>query len=177
MKNNYNKETAPQKNKVYTTEQLRDIKELLKGGASDQSIADLFGRTAGSIASVRYKLNWEVDYTLVSNVKIALSRKVKVEEMPDYLGETQSRVTYALFYLQHKELFENEGEKQTVEEKQPSPTPEPPSPQLFPQERTISDFDPRDLLRRLYDLGYRMDEKGIYVMVKQYVNLKSIISE
>ena len=45
------------------------------------------------------------------------------------------------------------------------------------KEKTLGDFDPRDLMKYLYSLGYRIDEKGIYVMVKQYVNIKSIINE
>lgn len=51
------------------------------------------------------------------------------------------------------------------------------SPKLFTQEKTIQDFDPRDMFKELYNRGYRIDDKGVYVMVKKYVNLLSIISE
>jgi len=44
-------------------------------------------------------------------------------------------------------------------------------------EKTLKDFDPREMFKQLYDLGYRIDDKGIYIMVKQYVNLKSIVNE
>ena len=41
----------------------------------------------------------------------------------------------------------------------------------------LDSFKPRDLMKHLYGLGYRVDEKGIYIMVNQYVNLQSVINE
>lgn len=45
------------------------------------------------------------------------------------------------------------------------------------KEKTLSDFSPRDMLKHLYNLGYRLDEKGIYFIKKERVNLQSVINE
>lgn len=82
-----------------------------------------------------------------------------------YTGKTEHQVRDLLFRLKKRE-------KSTQKEEAKVSVPDPIRP-----EKTLNDFDPRDLFKQLYDLGYRIDDKGIYVMVKQYVNLKSIISE
>ena len=88
-------------------------------------------------------------------------------ESYESIAQTLGRTKNAL-YAKHCTLKKAEEETIAIEEE---------SPKLFTQERTISDFDPRDMFKDLYNRGYRIDEKGVYVMVKQYVNLKSIISE
>ena len=59
-----------------------------------------------------------------------------------------------------------------LEENPSEPVQESPTP-----DKTLEDFSPRDILKHLFKLGYRVDDKGIYVMAKQYVNLRSIINE
>lgn len=86
-------------------------------------------------------------------------------EIATKLGVEPRRIHDLLFRLKRKE---SATPKEEVKVSVPAPT---------KPEKTIKDFDPRDMFKQLYDLGYRIDDKGIYIMVKQYVNLKSIISE
>ena len=87
------------------------------------------------------------------------------EDIADLTGRTSRQIKDLLFRLKKKESAKPEEEVKVS-----APAPAKP-------EKTIKDFDPRELFKQLYDLGYRIDDKGIYIMVKQYVNLKSIISE
>lgn len=87
------------------------------------------------------------------------------KDIADLTGRTSSQIKDLVFRLKKKESTK-------PEEKVKVSAPAPAKP-----EKTIKDFDPRELFKQLYDLGYRIDDRGIYIMVKQYVNLKSIISE
>lgn len=87
------------------------------------------------------------------------------EVIADLTGRTSRQIKDLLFRLKKKESAKPEEE---VKVSVPAPA---------KPEKTIKDFDPRELFKQLYDLGYRIDDKGIYIMVKQYVNLKSIINE
>ena len=42
---------------------------------------------------------------------------------------------------------------------------------------SLSDFSPREIIKYLYSLGYRIDEGGLYVLEKKRVKLLSIITE
>ena len=86
-------------------------------------------------------------------------------DIAEMLGRNPNQIKDLLFRLKKKETTQSKDDV-TVS------VPTPPK-----SEKTLKDFDPRDMLKQLYDLGYRIDEKGIYVMVKQYVNLKSIIND
>ena len=44
-------------------------------------------------------------------------------------------------------------------------------------EKTLDDFQPRELIKHLYKLGYRIDRDGLYVITRQKVNLQSVINE
>lgn len=44
--------------------------------------------------------------------------------------------------------------------------------------KTLDDFTPREIIKHLYDLGYRIEGEGRIVLVKkEYVNLKSILED
>lgn len=89
------------------------------------------------------------------------------EDIASLFGREPRQIKDLLCRLKKRE---NSDQKKPVFHEAPDLTPAKP-------EKTLKDFDPRDMLKQLYDLGYRIDEKGIYVMVKQYVNLKSIIND
>lgn len=48
-----------------------------------------------------------------------------------------------------------------------------------PVERTkkLSDFTPREIIKYLYSIGYRIDREGLYYIEKKRVNLDSVINE
>ena len=106
------------------------------------------------------------NYHRFTNDEIATIINLKEQRLTNkdvalYTGKTEHQIRDLLFRLKKKGISPQEDEQ---------PVPVRP-------EKTLKDFDPRDMFRQLYDLGYRIDDKGIYIMVKQYVNLKSIISE
>lgn len=44
------------------------------------------------------------------------------------------------------------------------------------KEKTLFDFQPRDMIRHLYNLGYRIEDNKLVCIVKQVVNVKDIIN-
>lgn len=44
------------------------------------------------------------------------------------------------------------------------------------KEKTLFDFMPRDMIKHLYNLGYRIEDNKLVYIVKQTVNLKDIIN-
>ena len=45
------------------------------------------------------------------------------------------------------------------------------------QRAKLSDFTPREIIKYLYDLGYRIEDNRIVLVQKKYVNLKSSLME
>ena len=45
------------------------------------------------------------------------------------------------------------------------------------KEKTLNDFQPRELIKHLYNLGYRIKDNSLYVMTLQKVNIQSVLSE
>ena len=45
------------------------------------------------------------------------------------------------------------------------------------KEKTLNDFQPRDMIKHLYNLGYRIKDNSLYVMTLQKVNIQSVLSE
>ena len=43
-------------------------------------------------------------------------------------------------------------------------------------EKTLSDFSPRDIIRHLYNLGYRIENNSLVCYTKQIVNIKDVIN-
>ena len=44
------------------------------------------------------------------------------------------------------------------------------------KEKTLSDFSPREIIRYMYNLGYRIEDNKLVCLVKQVVNVKDIIN-
>ena len=45
------------------------------------------------------------------------------------------------------------------------------------KQKTLHDFTPREMIRYLYNMGYRIEDGRIVLIRKEYVNLKSILEE
>ena len=50
-------------------------------------------------------------------------------------------------------------------------------PVVSQKEKTLNDFQPRDMIKHLYKLGYRIKDNSLYVMTLQKVNIQSVLSE
>ena len=44
------------------------------------------------------------------------------------------------------------------------------------KEKTLFDFAPRDMIKHLYNLGYRIEDNKLVCVVRQVVNVKNIIN-
>ena len=44
------------------------------------------------------------------------------------------------------------------------------------KEKTLFDFKPRDIIKHMYNLGYRIEDNKLVCIVKQVVNVKDIIN-
>ena len=44
------------------------------------------------------------------------------------------------------------------------------------KEKTLKDFQPREMIKYLYDMGYRIEDGKLVCLVKQVVNLKDIVN-
>lgn len=44
------------------------------------------------------------------------------------------------------------------------------------KEKTLFDFKPRDIIKHMYNLGYRIEDNKLVCIVKQIVNVKDIIN-
>ena len=58
------------------------------------------------------------------------------------------------------------------------PAPKKEEPKVIVKEKTLKDFSPREMIKYLYDLGYRVDEQGLYQLEirKNRVNMKDVIN-
>ena len=50
------------------------------------------------------------------------------------------------------------------------------APAVIVKEKTLDDFQPREMIKHLYKLGYRIEDNGLYVITKQQVKLGDIIN-
>ena len=64
--------------------------------------------------------------------------------------------------------------KQLIEKTNtPMDTTEPP---VVCKDKTLSDFNPREIIKHLYNLGYRIEDNKLICIVRQVVNIKDIIN-
>lgn len=139
----------------FTKEEIATIVNLKEQGLANKDVALHTGKTETQIRDLLFRLKRKerpARETLAETIKDRIIEGKTYREIGEELHISKSLVG------------------KIVAELSPNTSPIKP-------EKTLKDFDPRDMFRQLYDLGYRIDDKGIYIMVKQYVNLKSIISE
>ena len=63
-------------------------------------------------------------------------------------------------------------EENSVTEPKPAPVIEK---EVKPKETTLFDFDPRDIIKHLYNLGYRIENNQLVCVIKKTVNIRDII--
>ena len=103
----------------------------------------------------RREIDWET-------VEALRERGVKWKEIEATLNIPHGTLTAA---------FSRRREKAGKSETQPSP-----APAVAIKEKTLDDFQPREMIRHLYKLGYRIENNGLYVITKQQVKLGDIIN-
>ena len=91
------------------------------------------------------------------------------KEIAELMGRTEDGIRNAISRFVYGHGYQNDSEKKSESEpvKQPEPV------KVF-VEKTLNDFPERQMIKHLYDKGYRWD--NLYCMVKQKVNINDIIA-
>jgi hypothetical protein len=104
----------------------------------------------------------------------------RVCEISNMTGIKQS--TVRMFLNRKGEKLQRQKDAEgIVKEMFTAPTPNPkalPAEAMQTQpvkEKTLKDFQSRDMIKYLYDLGYRIENNQLVCLVKQVVNVKDII--
>ena len=113
--------------KPYTQEELEQMREMRKQGATYKEIADMFGRTENAIMVKFSGMGWSV------------SNPSKAKR------------------LQPKELT-------TVPDK-------------LVRKLQLSDFEPREMIKYLYNLGYRIKNNKLVFVTEKVVNMKAVLED
>ena len=104
------------------------------------------------------------------------NRGFKINEISEIMGIPRGTISCRLSRAKRKGLIDIEdGRKNNgAKPKEKNPMPEV---KVVVQEKTLKDFQPRDMIKHLYNLGYRIKDNELYVMTLQKVNLQSVINE
>lgn len=98
--------------------------------------------------------------------------KSKPDGHGTYCKECQKKMSAEYYELEKvkKANAEHEQKQASVKEEQ--------KPKVIEvvKEKTLKDFQPRELIKRLYDLGYRIENNQLICIVKQVVNLRDVIN-
>ena len=147
--------------KEYTTTELAEIKGYLRDGCTYAEIGELMGRTTRAIEQLCIRMKWTFGrykednqgsqpWSEILNKPVELGIQFP-EQMPEEpVVETTEEV------------------KQAVEVMQNIVKPV--------KEKTLDDFSPRELIKNLYDRGYRIENGRLICIVHQVVNIKDIIN-
>lgn len=116
--------------KPYTQEELEQMREMRKQGATYKEIADMFGRTENSIMVKFSNMGWSV-------ANPSKAKRLQAE--------------------QPKELT-------TVPDK-------------LVRKLQLSDFEPREMIKYLYNLGYRIKNNKLVFVTEKVVNMKAVLED
>lgn len=147
--------------KDYTTNELAEIKGYLKDGCSQEEIAELMGRSKKSIQNTILRQGW--------------TRGRFRDENPDNQPWSEVLKDKAEPSIQFPEQTAEEPvEKVTEEVKQAVEVMQGVVKPV--KEKTLDDFPPRELIKNLYERGYRIENGKLICIVHQVVNVKDIIN-
>lgn len=113
------------KAKPYTQEELEQMREMRKQGATYKEISDMFGRTENSVMVKFSSMGW--------------SKANRTQAEPP------------------KEIT-------TVPDK-------------LVRKLQLSDFEPREMIKYLYNLGYRIKNNKLVFVTEKVVNMKAVLED
>lgn len=116
--------------KPYTQEELEQMREMRKQGATYKEIADMFERTKNAVMVKFSQMGWSVTN-------------------PSKAKRSQAE--------QPKELT-------TVPDK-------------LVRKLQLSDFEPREMIKYLYNLGYRIKNNKLVFVTEKVVNMKAVLED
>lgn len=147
--------------KAYTDAEIEEIKGYLKDGCNNSEIAELMGRSICAIQQLAVRMGWThgrfKDDDANSKQRDEILKR-QAEPSIQFPGQVEREPVAEV----------TEETKQTVEVMQDIAKPV--------KEKTLNDFSPRELIKNLYDRGYRIENGRLICIVHQVVNLKDIIN-
>lgn len=150
--------------KDYTTAEIAEIKGYLKDGCNYAEIGELMGRTRKSIEQLVLRQHWTRGRFKDENPnsqpwsKILENQTEPSIQFPEQNPEEPNKNT----------LIVTDEVKQAVSEMKNAIKPV--------KEKTLDDFSPRELIKNLYDRGYRIENGRLICIVHQVVNVNDIIN-
>jgi len=124
--------------------------------------------------------------TELNEMKGLLNEGLSYGEVAELLGRTKKSVANAAFRYKLKDNNAIKKKKETPKEweselvkKVIENTNKPEGPVVKQQpvkEKTLKDFNPRDIIKYMYELGYRIEDNKLVCYVKQTVNVKDIVN-
>jgi hypothetical protein len=141
-------ERKREKAKAYTTEEIRQILDLKKAGAYNREIAAVVGRSECSIATF---------LTAERTTKRYSKRLNKASE--------KEKATTNMVDIKVNGVKVAEAPSSIVETHTETPAPV-----------AVKTMTPREMIKALYNLGYRIENNQLVCYVKQTVKIQDIIN-
>ena len=142
--------------KEFTTTEINEIRGFLKDGLTYGEVGELMGRSKKSIENLSQRQGWT---------------KGRFKDEPETNQEPPWNEILKAQETKHEEPVLEMKVEEVVEEK-PSPVVE-----VKPvKEKTLNDYSARELIKNLYDRGYRIENGKLICIVHQVVNIKDIIN-
>ena len=132
----------------FKTTEIEEIKSYLRDGLTYAEVGELMGRTKKSISNLAQRMGW-------SNGRLGGNQLMRghLPANRGYLG------------------VDKKVAEEAIEETRVSPPKE-----TSVKEKTLKDFSAREMIKHLYNLGYRIEDNKLVCYVKQAVNVKDIIN-
>ena len=134
----------------WTKEEEAELRGYLKDGFSYEEIAEFMGRTKMSVSNHAKQKGWGVKQNKQKFPADVQKKIDAVKEQPSVSDSTCDK---------------------SKSKQWNTFTPSAPV-----KEKTLKDFQPRDMIKYLYNLGYRIEDGKLVCLVKQVVNLKDIVN-
>ena len=135
---------------LWTNTEESELKSYLKDGFSYDEIAELMGRTKISVSNYAKRRGWGIRQNKQKFPADVQKKIDAIKEQPSVSDSTS----------------DSSKPKQWNTFTPSAPV----------KEKTLKDFPPRDMIKYLYDMGYRIEDNKLVCLVKQVVNLKDIIN-
>lgn len=123
--------------------------------------------------------------TELNEMRSLLNEGLSYAEVAELIGRNKKSVANAAFRYKLKDSSKSAKKQETPKEwnselvkKTIENTNKPVEPVMKEpvKEKTFKDFNPRDIIKYMYGLGYRIEDNKLVCYVKQTVNVKDIVN-
>ena len=117
--------------KSYTQDELEQMREMRKQGATYKEIADMFGRSENAVMVKFSNMGWSSEGATPAPKSVDESKPKELTTVPDKLV----------------------------------------------RKLQLSDFSPREMIKYLYNLGYRIKNNKLVFVTEKVVNMKAVLED